>query len=87
MNNIITVNFKKIPQSYNADIYTQDMCKLQLETVATGVHDACLKVISTSQLNEISLKCVVIYVGLLTDRKDNEDVLLTYFPKKDVCNE
>ena len=87
MNNVITVDFKKKPKPYNADVYTHYMCIYRIETDAISVHDACIDIVSIFRGKEINIKCVVIYSGLTIDRKDTDDVLLTYFPKKDACNE
>ncbi len=87
MSNIIKVNFREKPKPYNADVFTEDMCRLRLETVATNSHKACLQMISTTELQHREVKCIVIYLGFCADRKETDEVLLTYFPKKGACNE
>ncbi len=90
MSNVVHHDFKKALERYSAEIFSDEMKKYRLETLAKHADDACNRIICLmEELCIENVRCVAIYAGTSATRSINDDVLKTYFPQqeKEACNE
>ena len=90
MSNIVHYDFRRALERFNAEIYSNEMKKYRLETLARNANDACSKIVCLlKELCIENIRCVAIYSGCSDDRSINDEVLKAYFPdqEKEVCYE